>query len=274
MKKRLVSSVPRHRNVVLVTGASTGIGYELCKLFAHDRYDLVIVARDGKRLSQVASELCQEYGIGVYSIPCDLSVSSAAVTLYKKLKQKELTVDILVNNAGFGLSGSFSKTSLKDELAMIQVNITSLTHLTKLVLPGMIARKSGKILNVASTAAFQPGPLMAVYYATKAYVLLFSEALAREIQGTGITVSVLCPGPTRTQFQQRARIGQSRIIDTKLIMDATTVATAGYRGLMKGKTIIIPGLSNKISSQAHRLLPRKLVSKIVYTIQKERNILE
>ncbi len=259
---------------VLITGASSGIGYEFCKLFAHDGYDLVIVARNRTRLGQIASELRQQYGIVVHVIPCDLSDINAAETLYRKLKQKKLSIDILVNNAGFGLYGSFSETSAEDELAMIQVNITSLTHLTKLIIPGMITRKSGRILNVASTAAFQPGPLMAVYYATKAYVLLFSEALARETQGTGVTVSVLCPGPTRTQFQQHARIGQSRLVNTKLIMDAATVAAAGYRGLMRGKNIIVPGFSNKISSQLHRFIPRKLITKIIHTIQKERNIRE
>jgi short-subunit dehydrogenase len=270
MKRLHTPGKSQRSEMVLITGASSGIGYELCKLFANDNYSLIIVARDRKRLGQVASELHRLYDTDVYSITCDLSDIHAAETLYRKLLQKKLTVEVLVNNAGYGLHGFFSETSLDDELAMIQVNITSLTHLTKLILPGMISRKSGKILNVASTAAFQPGPMMAVYYATKAYVLHFSEALTAETRETGITVSVLCPGPTRTQFQLRAGIGNSYLTNSKILMDAGQVAEAGYRGLMKGKTLIVPGYFNKISSQIHRFVPRRLIVKLIYNIQKKR----
>lgn len=269
MKKIRTSVSSEFKTVVLITGASSGIGYEFCRLFARNGYHLAIVARNKKKLEAIASGLRKEYGVDVFSFPCDLADETAPVELDRRLKQKKLLVDILINNAGFGVYGPFSETSVEKELAMIRVNIVSLTHLTKLILPGMIGRKSGKILNVASTTAFQPGPLMAVYYASKAYVLSFSEALAAETCETGVTISALCPGATRTQFQQRAGIGQLRFLNSFLVMDAATVADAGYHGLMKGTRVIIPGFSNKISSQAHRFLSRKLLTTIVLKIQKE-----
>ena len=177
----------------LVTGASSGIGLELATLLAKDRHDLVLVARGRERLDGVARGLTEEFGVAATVLPADLTDPSAPIDIALALAERKLAIDILVNNAGFGVYGFFAQTPLEKELAMIQVNITALTHLTKLLLPGMLERRRGRILNVASTAAFQPGPLMAVYYATKAYVLSFSEALANETAGTGVTVTALCP---------------------------------------------------------------------------------
>lgn len=178
-------------------------------------------------------------------------------------------MDVLVNNAGFGTYGAFAETDLGTELEMLQLNIATLTHLTKLFLEKMLAEGNGKILNVASTAAFQPGPLMAVYYASKAYVLSFSEALANELRGTGVSVTALCPGPTRTGFQRRAGMGASRLFDWG-VMDAPTVATIGYRGLMRERPLIIPGLKNKLLGFSVRLAPRRLVPAVVRVLQSKR----
>ena len=186
---------------VLITGASSGIGYELTKLFARDRYNLVLVARSESKLQQIASELTQQFGVTVKFITKDLALSTSPIEIWQELQTEGIAIDILVNNAGFATYGLFTETELQAELNMMQLNMATLTHLTKLFLQEMFPRKTGKILNIASTAAFQPGPLMAVYYATKAYVLSFSEALANELQGTGITVTVLCPGPTASGFQ-------------------------------------------------------------------------
>ena len=200
-------------------------------------------------------------------VTADLSQPRAAEGLVATLDERGLEIDVLVNNAGYALYGAFAETDLADELAMIQVNIVALTHLTKLLVRKMIARKEGRVLNVASTAAFQPGPLMAVYYATKAYVLSFSEALANELAGTGVTVTALCPGPTKTGFQARAQMEESKLVRGKEIMTAETVARAGYAGLMKGKTIVIPGMSNKMMAQAVRFLPRDTVTRLVRNAQ-------
>lgn len=162
------------------------------------------------------------------------------------MREKEIEVEVLINNAGFGLYGEFANTDFEEELKMIQVNITALTALTKRIVPDIIKRKRGKILNVASTAAFQPGPLMAVYYASKAYVLSFSEALANELNDYNITVTTLCPGPTKTGFSEQAQLGESILFYRMKVMDVKSVAKMGYRGLMKGKTIVIPGFQNKL----------------------------
>jgi len=188
----------------LITGATSGIGLELASLAAQDRHDLVLVARQRERLESVGRGLAEEYGVRVSVLPKDLSDPSTPPQIGRDLAARGIAVDVLVNNAGFGVYGLFAETEIDRELEMIQVNVVALTHLTKLILAGMLARRLGRILNVASTAAFQPGPLMAVYYATKAYVLSFSEALANETAGTGVTVTTLCPGPTPTGFAERA----------------------------------------------------------------------
>lgn len=244
----------------LITGASTGIGLELARMFAREGYSLVLVARDRARLEKLAAELRPA---SVHVIAKDLSQPDVPQEIHRQVPR----VDVLVNNAGFSDFGKFAETSLSEELKMIQVNMTAPVILTKLYLSGMIAARSGRIMNVASTAAFQPGPLMAVYYASKAFLLSFSEAIANELEGTGVTVTALCPGPTATEFQERAKMQDSGLVKGKKIMDAQTVAEAGYRGLMAGKTIVIPGLKNKLLAQSIRISPRSMVTKTVRKLQ-------
>jgi short-subunit dehydrogenase len=255
---------------VLITGATSGIGYELAKLFAADGYRLVLVARQQAALDRVAAELIATNRIAVKVISQDLSVPDAAASIMGALEKDGIDVEVLVNDAGFGTFGLFAETDAASELAMMQVNMVALTDLTKRCLRGMLARRSGKILNVASTAAFQPGPLMAVYYASKAYVLSFSEAIACELEGTGVCVSVLCPGPTRSAFQARAKMGTSKLFESG-VMDASSVAEAGYRGLMDGKTLIIPGLRNRLLTLVVKLSPRSRVPGAVKRIQESRH---
>jgi short-subunit dehydrogenase len=256
--------------VALITGASEGIGYELAKCFARERHDLILVARNEAKLASVSAEVAAAYGVAVSPVAQDLSDPEAARQLFTELQKRGITVDFLVNNAGVGSYGLFAETDLDRELRMMQLNMTSMTALTKLVLPGMLKRRHGGILNVASTAAFQPGPLMAVYYATKAYVLSFSEALANELKGTGITVSVVCPGPTRSSFQRSARMESSKLFRHG-VMNASDVAEIAYRKFMAGQTTIIPGIRNKLMALSVRLGPRKLVPMIVRLLQAERD---
>lgn len=253
---------------VLITGASSGIGREFARIFAAHGYNLVLVARGRGKLQELADEFSEQHKVAVKMVAKDLSGHSSPRELFDELKKDGVQVDVLVNNAGFATYGFFKDTDLASELQEMQLNMVALTHLTKLFLPGMLAKGAGKILNVASTAAFQPGPLMAVYYATKAYVLSFSEALANELEGTGLTVTALCPGPTRTGFSERAEMGQSRLFRGR-IMDARQVARVGYNALMKGKTVVIPGFKNRLFAFAVRLLPRKLVADFVRRIQGE-----
>lgn len=254
-------------NTALITGASGGIGYELARKFAQAGYNLVLVARTESKLTQIKADFEKRYSIKVTVITKDLSSPGAPQEIFEELEAASTQVDVLVNNAGFTVFGPFIETSLEDELQLLQVNIVALTHLTKLFLPGMVKRGWGKILNIASTAAFQPGPLMAVYYASKAYVLFFSEAIATELEGTGVTVTALCPGPTSTGFQKRGNMEDSRLVAGRKIMDSGTVARAGYRALMKGQAVIIPGPRNIIFAEAIRFLPRSLVRRIVYRAQ-------
>ncbi|MGG4489459.1 SDR family NAD(P)-dependent oxidoreductase [Metabacillus idriensis] len=248
---------------VLITGASDGIGKELAYKYAHDGYRLILTARNETKLMQLAGELNHTTAIVKAK---DLSDMNQIHELFQELQDEGIHVDVLVNNAGFGLYGDFKNTSVLDELNMIDLNVKSLTLLTKLFLPHMISKKSGQVLNVASTAAFQPGPLMAVYYATKAYVLSFSEAIENELKGTGVTVSVLCPGPTETSFSERADLGQSKLFKSG-VMDVKTVADAAFEGMKKRQTLIIPGFKNKILAAAVRFMPRKTVTGIVRKTQ-------
>jgi short-subunit dehydrogenase len=247
------------RKTALITGASSGIGYELARIFAREGHDLVLVARNEEKLRALAAE-CQ--GVSARPLVKDLAQPTAPQEIFDELRQAGITVDVLVNNAGFGTYGPFVRSDLESQLDMIRVNVLALTHLSRLFLPGMILRDTGKLLNVASTAAFQPGPLMAVYYATKAYVLSFSEALSNELRGTGVTVSALCPGPTTSDFQRRARMERSRLVSGRM-MDARTVAEIGYQGLQKNRPIIIPGFGNKMLAFSVRLTPRGVVRRIV-----------
>ena len=254
----------------LVTGASSGIGLELAQLLARDRHDLVLVARSRERLETVARGLAEEFGVRAVVLAADLSEPGAPVAIAEDLRQRAITVEVLVNDAGFGAQGYFATIPLEEQLAMIWVNVAALTHLTGLFLPAMLERRSGRILNVASTAAFQPGPLMAVYYATKAYVLSFSEALASETAGTGVTVTALCPGPVPTEFQKRAGTEKGLLITGPLALPAREVAEAGYRGLRRGRPIVVPGLGNRVLMQALRISPRRLVTAVSRRLQEKR----
>lgn len=251
----------------LITGAASGIGYELARIFAINGYNLILVDINGTKLTQVVTEFIQEFGITVKILVKDLSIATVPHEIFTAVKKSQMTVDILVNNAGFGNYGLFQNTDLKTELAMMQVNMVCLTHLTKLFLPDMIQQGEGKILNVASAAAFQPGPLMAVYFATKAYILSFSEAVNNELEGTGVTITVLCPGPTQTAFHQRTGLSDSELVKRTKMMDAKSVADIGYHSLMTNKTVVIPGLKHKVLAASVRLAPRKLVTKIVRNMQ-------
>jgi short-subunit dehydrogenase len=258
------------RATAVVTGASSGIGLELATLLARDNHDLVLVARSRGKLEDIGRALQQEFGVTATVVARDLADRDSPATLASDLASRGIAVDILVNNAGFGVYGLFAETTLEKELEMIQVNIAALTHLTKLFLPGMIARRFGRILNVASTAAFQPGPLMAVYYATKAYVLSFSEALSNETHGTGVTVTALCPGPTITEFQKQAGLEKTNLFNSPLVMSAADAARAGYDGMKKGRRVVVAGLGNALLVQGTRLAPRRLSTAIARRIQESR----
>src|SRR2546422_10229090 len=253
----------------LVTGASGGIGYELAKLFAHDHHNLILVARSGSKLAQFADELQRQFGVSVKAIPLDLAAPPAPQFLFDQLQREDVAVDILVNNAAYGKFGEFADIPLEETLGQIQLNVTALTCLTKLFLAPVIERHAGKIMNVASTAGFQPGPLMAVYYATKAYVISFSEALAEELRGSGVSVTVLCPGPTRTEFQAVAGMQAARLFRLPGVMDAGDVARAGYRGLMRGKRMVVPGLMNRALPFVVRISPRGVVARVSRFLQEK-----
>lgn len=242
----------------LITGASSGLGREFAKIFAAERYDLVIAARNRERLENTGSQLSADYGIHVTMIPADLSDVHAAEQIYREVSGKGLTIDVLVNNAGSGSYGLLAESDPQIAADTISLNVTSLTLLTNHFLKDMVKRRSGKILNISSLGAFQPDPYFAVYGATKAYELLFTESLAGELEGTGVTVSALCPGPTRTEFASRS--GKK---DAEFAMDAKAVAMAGYKGMQKGKLIIIPGMKYKLETFGIRLLPARTTARII-----------
>ncbi|OGS34868.1 MAG: short-chain dehydrogenase [Elusimicrobia bacterium RIFOXYB2_FULL_49_7] len=246
----------------LITGASSGIGLEIAKLFAKDKCNLVLVARREDRLKLLAQELENQYGIKTIIICKDLSSTSAAQEIYSLLKQENIQVEYMINNAGFIVYGNFSETDWTKELQMILVNIVTLTQLSKLFLPDMLKRNSGRILNIGSTGSFCPGPLNAVYCATKNYVLALSEAIAEEVKGTGVTVTTLCPGGTKTEFADKANI-KNTIVQTFGVMKANKVAEIGYKALLKGKGTIVAGILNKIQIFSLRFTPRFIVPKIV-----------
>ena len=250
----------------LVTGASGGIGEELARLFAAERWDLVLVARSKSRLESLASELASKHGIQARAMAIDLAAPGAAEGLHAELTSENVQVDALVNNAGFTVHGRFAETEWANEAAMLQVNVIALTGLTKLFVRDMLGRRAGRILNVASTAAFAPGPMMAVYYASKAYVLSFSRALADELRGSGVTVTALCPGPTRTGFAQRGGVEEIPLFRGP-VMDPRTVARAGYRGMLAGRAVVVPGLRNRLQTMAMRSLPTAVITRAVRRAQ-------
>jgi len=257
------------RKTVLITGASFGIGWELAHIFAREGYYLVLVARSADKLRQLASELEKAHGTRSLILATDLTDPGASAYVLDQTNRADIQVDVLVNNAGFGQYGLFAENDLEECLRQIQLNVTTLTHLTRLYIPGMIERKSGRVLNVASTAAFQPGPLMAVYFATKAYVLHFSEALGNEVGGTGVTVTCLCPGATVTEFHKRAKATGMQLLRFGA-MDARTVAEDGYRALMAERPVVISGIKNWLVAQSVRFSPRRLVTAVARKTQEGR----
>lgn len=259
------------RKTALITGASGGIGLELAHIFAENGTDLVVIARSVKTLNDLKEDLESNYRISVTVLPADLTVPETAEGLVKTLKERNIFINYLVNNAGFGDYGLFYKGDWNKQAGMIDLNVRALTHLTRLVLPGMIERRSGRIMNVASTASFQPGPLMSVYYATKHYVLAFSEALAEEVEGFGVTVTSLCPGPTESGFQSTAGMEDARLVNTVKMPSSRKVAEYGYRAMMAGKRVAVQGWLNKFMAFSVRFVPRKLLTRLVHFMQARRS---
>lgn len=250
--------MPRTNKTALVTGASAGLGAELARLFAADGHDVVLVARRRDKLEALGAELEANHGVRTVALPDDLGDREAPARIFREVEKRSIAVEFLVNNAGFGSNGAFADLELGRELEMVQVNVVALLHLTRLLLPGMMARRSGRILNLGSTAGFLPGPFMADYYASKAFVNSFSQALWYELRGTGVTVTVSCPGATATEFAQVAGNDKSRLFASGT-MGATEVATHAYRAMMRGKRMAIPGLKNKLLLQSLRLSPASVL---------------
>lgn len=258
---------PHGRSYVLITGATTGIGYELAKLYANAGDNLILVSRDEDKLEKVKDELILLYNINVYSLSLDLSEDNSCEKVLDFVNKKNLSVDILINNAGIGSFGYLSEIQMEKELKLIDVNIRALTELTKIFLPTMISHGEGGIMNVASTAAFCAGPKMATYYASKSYVLNFTEAIYEELKGTGIKVSCLCPGPVSTGFQEKAGIRKKESAK-KAVMTPKKVAEIAYRDFKRGKLIIIPGFKNKVIIMLNNIMPRSLSRKVILMMNK------
>lgn len=259
------------RKTAVITGASSGIGMELAPLFAARGYDLILVARRAERLQKLADDLRRMYGNMADAIAMDLAQPFAGEALWQAITAITPDIDVLVNNAGVGDAGDFAAETPEVVERMIHLDISTLTMLTRCVLPGMIARKHGKILNVASLAGFQPGgPGMAVYYASKSYVLSFSRAIRRELRGSGVTVTALCPGPTRTEFEETARAQKTLLFRWSEPMAARDVALAGYEGMRRGKSVVVPGLLNKLLALSPRFGPAAIALEINRFLLEER----
>jgi uncharacterized protein len=259
------------RPVALVTGASSGIGADLARVLARDGHDLVLTARRQEPMQALAAEL-EAYGAVSTVIAADLSQPGAAAELANAIEARGLTVDVLVNNAGLGAIGPFDRMDPLRIGEMLQVNIVALTELTRLILPGMGARGRGRVMLVASTAGFQPGPGMAVYFATKAYVLSFGEAIAEELRGTGISVTTLCPGPTATNFAQIAGSDELPFFNSAMrhVMNAAEVARLGYEGLKGGRRVVITGLLNRVVALGGRFAPHLISLKVTKALTSRR----
>ncbi|GAB3823350.1 SDR family NAD(P)-dependent oxidoreductase [Pontibacter rugosus] len=260
----------KQKYTALITGASGGIGMELAELFAQDGHNLILVARSEEKLNSLALQYAIRYKVYTKVIVQDLSEADGPEKVFAQLEQEKVQVNVLVNNAGFGNFGAFRDTELKKELDMMQLNMVSLTHLCKLFLKQLPQGQHGRILNVSSTAAFPPGPYMAVYYASKAYVQSFTEALAAELEDEHITVTALCPGPTDTDFKDAANLHESGLFSKQFVADAKTVAKAGYEGMMAGEVVVIPGIQNKLTAFSTRLVPRSFLRSMVKRIQAKR----
>lgn len=267
----MAKAQPHANYTALITGASAGIGYELAELFAQHGHNLVLVARSEDKLQSMALKFAIKYKVYTKVIAADLSEHNAPAKVMAQLKQENTTVDVLVNNAGFGYYGAFRESDLQRELDMMQLNMGSLTHLCKLFLEQLPKEQHGKIMNVSSTAAFPPaGPFMAVYYASKAYVQSFSEALASELEDDNVTVTTLCPGPTETNFKEAANLEGSGLFTKQFIADARSVAKAGYEGMMAGEVVVVPGIHNKLTVLSTRFVPRGVLRNIVKKMQEKR----
>lgn len=253
---------PSGAETILVTGASSGIGLELAKCFAAEKAGLVLVARSTDVLEKLAAELRGQFQIQTHVITADLAKPESPQQIFDAVKRAGLTVDVLVNNAGFGLHGRFAELPLRRQMEMIQINVAALVELAGLFLPDMIARRRGGVLNVGSVAGFLPGPNMTIYYASKAFVLSFSQALREELRGTGVTVTDLCPGPVETNFSQVARSHRRRKTRTKK-MPAAEAARIGHAEFRAGKLLSIPGAGNKALAALASTLPRRLLTRLV-----------
>ena len=252
--------------IAIVTGASTGLGKEFAHLCANSGFDLVLIARNQDLLESLAIEIRRATSRRVRILVKDLSVPGSSREVFEELGPGADSTEVLINNAGFGLLGPFVELDEQEQVQMIELNIVALTDLTRLILPGMLARKKGKIMNVASTAAFQPGPLMAVYFATKAYVVSFSEALHNELKGTGVTVTTLCPGATKTEFDKRAGMSKAKLFTKSKLMSARQVAEIGMRAMDKGKSLVVAGTLNSLMVASTRLAPRQMAASIAHRL--------
>lgn len=258
------------KKTVLITGASSGIGWELAHVFARENHNLVLVARSEKKLLEFKADLEKQYSVRAEVVLADLSAPNGATELVSKVKEKNITVDVLVNNAGVGVFGDFAReTEWQKEKEMIQINITALTELTKAFVPAMLQKGQGRIMNIASTAAFQPGPNMAIYFASKAYVLHFSEALAEELRDTDVTVTVVCPGATESGFQSAAAMESSKLFKDKKVPTSKEVAEYAYQSLQEKKRVAIHGFANFLLAQSVRLAPRIIATKIARKFQEK-----
>ncbi|WP_421893079.1 SDR family NAD(P)-dependent oxidoreductase [Marinoscillum sp.] len=257
------------KNVALITGASGGIGLELARIHAQTHGDLVLIARSTSKLEELKKELEAAYGISVLNIPKDLSIPDAGQEVYDQVMEAGIQVDYLINNAGFGDFGNYHETDWEKEEMMINLNILALTQLTKLFGSDMVGRKSGRIMNVSSTAAFQPGPLMSVYYATKHYVQAYSEALYEEWKAYGVSVTALCPGATQSGFQLAADMEDSKLFKGKQLPTSLKVAEFGYKAMMKGEMTAIHGVMNTLLAGSAKFTPKKLLLKVVRKLQEK-----
>jgi len=258
---------PGTGQTALVTGASGGIGLDLAECFAKDGYDLILTARSQDALDKAAKDFAAKYGIKATAIAADLGQHGAGKALAEQIAARGLSVDVLVNNAGYGIAGAMASVNADEQPGMIDLNVLALTELTQIYWPDMLKKKRGGVLNVASTAAFQPGPLMAVYFASKAFVLSFSEALWKEAEGSGVHVSCLCPGPTVSKFRERAGTGKTRLARVGTPMDSMPVAEMGYRAFRKNRRVCVTGARNALLAGLAPLLPRRTVLAMVHNIQ-------
>lgn len=256
---------------IVITGASSGLGLEFAKLAAQKEYNLILIARRKTELDKIAATLRAQYGVLIHTLEKDLSLLSSPSEIFSEVNDNlKIPVFMLINNAGFGSGGEFAQSDIQNEINQINVNVTSLTALTRLFLPSMIERNNGIIINVASTAAYQPGPYMTVYYATKSYVKNFTLAVNNELKETNVKVCLFSPGPTNTNFQRRANITRSVIGRKQFMMTAEKAVRIGFKNALKGEREVIPGLMNKAGVMAAKIFPEKLITRIVGYLNKNR----